>query len=71
MWCVIGTLQAFLRMAIVVPCCRDIHFDLQLGSIYDASLFDIWHNDRMVKLRLAHIRGDLSDYPLCGNVSSA
>lgn len=35
----------------VVPCCNDLKGDLVLGNIFRTDIFDIWMNDRYVKLR--------------------
>ena len=54
----------------VFPCCY-IYPDEPIGNIKRNTLQEIWNSDRMVRLREAHIRGDLSDYKACQNCPAA
>ncbi len=54
----------------VYPCCY-IYPNEPVGSIKTQSLSETWNSERMVRLREAHIRGDLSEYPSCQNCSAA
>jgi radical SAM protein with 4Fe4S-binding SPASM domain len=46
------------------PCCY-IYPEHSIGNIKRSSLREIWNSERMVRLREAHIRGDLREYPEC------
>ncbi|MFA4888697.1 MAG: glycosyltransferase [Candidatus Omnitrophota bacterium] len=50
---------------IVTPCCRDVDLSLKIGDCNYENLSDMWYNERMTELRLAHIRGDLRKFPTC------
>ena len=52
---------------LVTPCCRDIDLHLSLGDIHEVSLSEIWHGEKAKALRMAHVRGDLRDFPMCLN----
>ena len=54
----------------VFPCCY-IYPEEPIGNIKRNTLQEIWNSDRMVRLREAHIRGDLSDYKACQNCPAA
>lgn len=51
----------------VSPCCSDVNFELKIGNLNEESLIQIYRGDAMRKLRLAHIKGDLHEYPFCMN----
>lgn len=53
----------------VVPCCRDAQGDYVLGNLNETSLAEIWHGDRVKRLRDAYLRDDVDDHPLCGQCS--
>jgi radical SAM protein with 4Fe4S-binding SPASM domain len=46
------------------PCCY-LFPNEAIGNIKRKSLQEIWNSEKMVRLREAHIRGDLQDYPSC------
>ena len=50
---------------VVTPCCRDLELSLQVGDINRQSLADIWDGKKITALRLAHINGNLAQYPTC------
>jgi len=54
---------------IVTPCCMDSNGDYSLGSIFGESIKQIWNNQRMIKLREAHLKGKWRKLPLCQNCS--
>ncbi len=54
----------------VFPCCY-IYPEEPIGNVRKSSLSEIWNSDNMVKLREAHIRGDLSAYRACQNCPAA
>lgn len=54
----------------VYPCCY-IYPEEPLGNLRRSSLGDIWNSEAMVRLRAAHIRGDLAPYPTCRNCPAA
>ena len=54
----------------VFPCCY-IYPEEPLGNLKKNTLAEIWNSDRMVRLREAHLRGDLSEYKACRNCPAA
>jgi radical SAM protein with 4Fe4S-binding SPASM domain len=54
----------------VFPCCY-IYPEEPIGNIKRSSLNAIWNSERMVRLREAHIRDDLSEYKACQNCPAA
>jgi len=54
----------------VFPCCY-IYPEERVGNIAKQSLQEIWNSEKMVRLREAHISGDLSNYRACRNCPAA
>jgi radical SAM protein with 4Fe4S-binding SPASM domain len=54
----------------VLPCCY-IYPEPVIGNIKTESLDEIWNSEKMVRLREAHIHGDLRDYKTCQNCPAA
>jgi radical SAM protein with 4Fe4S-binding SPASM domain len=54
----------------VFPCCY-IYPDEPVGNIRKSSLQEIWNSEQMIRLRQAHIRGDLTAYKACQNCPAA
>jgi radical SAM protein with 4Fe4S-binding SPASM domain len=54
----------------VFPCCY-IYPDEPLGNLKKSSLLEIWNSEKMVQLRNAHVRKDLSGYKACQNCPAA
>jgi radical SAM protein with 4Fe4S-binding SPASM domain len=54
----------------VFPCCY-IFPDEPIGNVKKSTLIQIWNSEGMVRLREAHIRGDLKDYATCLNCPAA
>jgi len=54
----------------VFPCCYIFPTDA-IGNVRRNTLREIWNSERMVRLRSAHIRGDLSQYEACRNCPAA
>jgi radical SAM protein with 4Fe4S-binding SPASM domain len=50
----------------VFPCCYAYATE-PIGDIQENSIAEIWNSERMLKLREAHVRGDLSGYAACLN----
>ncbi len=48
----------------VYPCCY-IFPDEPIGNVQEHSIKDLWNSEKMVRLREAHLRGDLRDYKGC------
>ena len=46
------------------PCCY-MYDEEPIGDLKEQSVMEIWNSPGMVRLREAHISGDLNDYPLC------
>jgi radical SAM protein with 4Fe4S-binding SPASM domain len=47
-------------------CCH-IYKSPPVGNVKDSSVHELWNSPEMEKLRGAHLRGDLSEYPDCQN----
>jgi len=54
----------------IFPCCY-IYPEEPLGNIRKNSLAEIWNSDKMVRLREAHVRGELGPYRVCRNCPAA
>ncbi len=54
----------------VFPCCY-IYPEQPIGNIRRESLAQIWNSDRMLRLRQAHIDGELGEYKACQNCPAA
>jgi radical SAM protein with 4Fe4S-binding SPASM domain len=54
----------------VYPCCY-IFPDEPIGNVGETTLREVWNSPRMVKLREAHVKGDLTDYEACRNCPAA
>lgn len=54
----------------IFPCCY-IYPEEPLGNIRKNSLTEIWNSDKMVRLREAHVRGELGPYRVCQNCPAA
>ncbi|MGH9338199.1 MAG: radical SAM/SPASM domain-containing protein [Acidobacteriota bacterium] len=48
------------------PCCHAWQTE-PIGNVNEQSVFDLWNSPRMQKMREAHLKGDLSDFPVCQN----
>jgi sulfatase maturation enzyme AslB (radical SAM superfamily) len=48
----------------VYPCCY-IFPDGAIGNARDNSIRELWNSDKMVRLRKAHLCGDLREYKSC------
>jgi radical SAM protein with 4Fe4S-binding SPASM domain len=49
----------------VVACCMDFLSQMALGNVKDASIADIWNNEKMQKLREIHADGRAGDLSFC------
>lgn len=54
----------------VFPCCY-IYPDEPIGNVKRNSLEEIWNSNNMIRLREAHIKGDLREYRACQNCPAA
>ncbi|MBM3790926.1 MAG: radical SAM protein [Acidobacteria bacterium] len=54
----------------VFPCCY-IYPEESLGNLSRSSLREIWNSEKMVAMRAAHVKGDLSAYKTCRNCPAA
>jgi radical SAM protein with 4Fe4S-binding SPASM domain len=52
------------------PCCYT-YPEEALGNIKRNTLREIWNSERIVRMREAHVRGDLRDYKACQNCPAA
>lgn len=48
------------------PCCYTWKSE-PFGNVRETSVYDLWNSDEMRRIREAHLRGELSDYPDCQN----
>lgn len=48
------------------PCCHTWQSE-PFGNVNEQSVYELWNSKEMEKMRAAHLRGDLSDYPDCVN----
>ena len=46
------------------PCCY-MYDEEPIGDLKEQSVMEVWNSPAMIKLREAHIDGDLREYPLC------
>ncbi len=46
------------------PCCHTWRSE-PFGNVNEQSVRELWNSEKMVRMRAAHLRGDLSDYPDC------
>ncbi len=51
----------------VVPCCKDLFFELKLGNIKTDSFTDMWHGEKLKQMRLNQIEGKFEQYAVCSN----
>ena len=52
------------------PCCY-MYDEPPIGDLKKQSVMQVWNSEPMVKLREAHIKGDLSAYPVCQTCQAA
>jgi radical SAM protein with 4Fe4S-binding SPASM domain len=52
------------------PCCY-MYDQPAIGNLKEQSVMEVWNSEAMVKLRAAHIKGDVSEYPVCQNCQAA
>lgn len=46
------------------PCCHTWQSE-PIGNVRDSSIYNLWNSERMNRMREAHLKGDLTDYPEC------
>jgi radical SAM protein with 4Fe4S-binding SPASM domain len=52
------------------PCCY-MYDEPAFGDLKRQSVMEVWNSEPMVKLRQAHLKGDLSAYPVCQTCQAA
>ncbi|RPI26131.1 MAG: radical SAM protein [Acidobacteria bacterium] len=52
------------------PCCYTWQSE-PFGNVRDNSVYELWNSEKMRKIREAHLKGDLSQYPDCANCHAA
>ncbi len=52
------------------PCCY-MYDEPPVGDLKHQPLMDVWNSPGMVKLREAHLTGDISEYPICQTCQAA
>lgn len=52
------------------PCCY-MYDEPPIGDLKKQSVMEVWNGPGMVKLREAHLKGDVSEYPLCQTCQAA
>ncbi len=48
------------------PCCHTWQSE-PFGNVNEQSVHELWNSEKMQRMRAAHLRGDLSEYPDCVN----
>jgi len=38
----------------VTPCCNDVDCELKIGNIKEDSIYDLWHNEEINRIRKIH-----------------
>ena len=46
-------------------CCGDWYGEIVLGNVKDTSVYGIWHEEKLEKIRKIHSKGDFNKIPLC------
>jgi len=49
----------------LTACCVDLRGQLALGNVGERGFRQLWEGERALELRLAHVRGELGQFPLC------
>jgi radical SAM protein with 4Fe4S-binding SPASM domain len=52
------------------PCCY-MWKEPPVGNLKTQSVMEVWNSERMVNLRKAHLKGDVSEYPACQTCQAA
>jgi len=52
------------------PCCY-MYDEPPVGDLKKQSVMEVWNSEAMVKLREAHVKGDVSEYPVCQTCQAA
>jgi radical SAM protein with 4Fe4S-binding SPASM domain len=52
------------------PCCY-MYGSAPVGDLTNQSVMEVWNSPEMVKLREAHVSGDMKDYPACQSCQAA
>ncbi len=52
------------------PCCY-MYDEPPIGDLKKQSVMEVWNSEGMVKLREAHVKGDLLEYPICQTCQAA
>ena len=53
----------------VSACCLDWSGKLNLGNVHRETLQEIWHGEKLAKLRALHLEGRRSEIPICASCS--
>lgn len=48
-------------------CCGDWYGEIILGNIKESSVYDIWHGEKLNKIRELHSQGNFDRIPVCAN----
>jgi radical SAM protein with 4Fe4S-binding SPASM domain len=48
------------------PCCHMYDHE-PVGNVQESSVYELWNSETMIRLRQAHLTGDLAQYPKCLN----
>ena len=52
------------------PCCY-MYDEKPIGDLKKQSVMEVWNSTEMVKLREAHLKGDVNEYPVCVTCQAA
>jgi radical SAM protein with 4Fe4S-binding SPASM domain len=59
--------MAVLTNGKAVPCCRDYDYEIDVGSLAEQSLEEVWGGERYERLRRLHAEGQWDRLPICND----
>ena len=51
----------------IVPCCKDLFFELKLGNVKTHTFAEMWHGPQLQQMRVNQIEGRFDKYAVCSN----
>jgi|TARA_Y100000310_G_scaffold344458_1_gene457328 radical SAM protein with 4Fe4S-binding SPASM domain len=51
----------------VMMCCDDWNMEVKLGNVNNQNIYDIWHGEKLNKIRKLHATGQWDNIPVCKN----
>ena len=49
----------------VALCCVDSRVKEEVGDLNKESVYDVWHGDKLNKIRQLHLDGRMTEIPIC------